>query len=338
MRRELMLCVLVSATLVPLTGGTAYAQKSADRAAADILFSEGKKLIAAGDTEAACAKFEASLARLSQVGTQLALGSCYEKLGKTASAWAEFRAAARAAARARDAQRHQFAEDRAAALESRLSRLVIKLEPGYRVDGLVVRRDSIEITAAELATPVPVDPGEHTVEAEAPGWNKWSNTVTIADLPGVVEVIVPALGKNPTKLDELDPVVAPSRSLPRAYESDDPGRSRRHLAYGVAGGGVALLGSSLLFGMVARSRWSAAKPHCRDGVCDQTGVDLADGARGMGNLSTAAVLVGAVATAAGIGLYVTAPRASQEEKGATALRVVPDVGGAHVGLAIEGGF
>src|ERR1044071_8824310 len=58
-------------------GHAAWAQTAADKAAADTLFSEGKRLILAGETETACAKFEASLARLPQLGAQLALASCY---------------------------------------------------------------------------------------------------------------------------------------------------------------------------------------------------------------------------------------------------------------------
>src|SRR5215468_2537913 len=120
--------------------GVAHAQTAADKAAADTLFNEGKKLIAAGDTSGACAMFEASLAKATQLGTQLALASCYEKIGKTASALGEFHAAASAAAKAHD-KRQRFAEDRIAALEPRLSKIAIKLEPGYRVDGLEVKRD-----------------------------------------------------------------------------------------------------------------------------------------------------------------------------------------------------
>src|SRR4051794_1429422 len=140
-------------------GHAAWAQTAADKAAADTLFSEGKRLIAAGDVETACAKFEASLTRLPQLGAQVALASCYEKLGKTASAWGAFRAAASAASKAHDEQRQRFADEHAAALEPNLSRLVIKTEPGYRIDRLEVKRDGIALTIAELDSPVPVDPG-----------------------------------------------------------------------------------------------------------------------------------------------------------------------------------
>lgn len=320
----------------------ASAQRTSDKAIADALFSEGKKLIAAGDIAAACAKFEASLARVTQLGTQLALASCYEKAGKTASAWAEFRAAASAASRARDAQRQRFAEDRAAALEAQLAKLVIKLEPGYRVDGLVVKRDGVEIAAAELGTPVPVDPGDHTVEAASAGWNPWHTTVTVESGPGTVQVVVPVLGKAPVKLEEETPVPAPVVSPvgPRAGAIDRPSSSRRTLAYGLGGGGAALIATSLIVGAMASSSWDDARAHCRDNLCDRTGVDLASSAQTKGNAATALFVIGSAALATGIVLYVTSPSTREHPVLArsTAWRITPGIAPDQVGLLIQGGF
>src|SRR5689334_20626402 len=73
----------------------AQAQTSAaDKAAAEALFDEGVKLLQKGKYEEACKKLEASERVDSGIGTLLYLADCYEKLGKTASAWATFRAAA----------------------------------------------------------------------------------------------------------------------------------------------------------------------------------------------------------------------------------------------------
>ena len=84
--------------LLAAVPATAWAQSAADKAVADTLFNEGKKLLGKNDS-LACEKFEASLAKATQLGTQLALASCYERVGRTASAWGEFRAAASAAAK-----------------------------------------------------------------------------------------------------------------------------------------------------------------------------------------------------------------------------------------------
>lgn len=344
----------LAAAALAATAATAHAQNGADKAAADTLFGEGKKLIAAGNTEAACAKFEASLSRVRQLGAQIALASCYERLGKTASAWGEFRAAASAAAKAKDGQRRRFAEERAAELEPKLSRLVIKVEPGYRIDGLQVKRDGVEIDSAELGTPVPVDPGDFTVEALAPGWMPWSTTITVS-LPGTVEVVVPALGKAPVKVEAPEEPAAPAAPLRRA-DPDEPRRqSRRTLAYVVGGSGLAAIATSLIVGSVASSKWSEAQDHCEDLnsarlACDQEGVDLADSASSLGTLSTVTFVVGAAAVGASAYLYFTsrstgattevAPgahaTARRRATGVTAL--VPAVGPNQAGLLLQGGF
>ncbi|HWU90317.1 MAG TPA: hypothetical protein VN253_23795 [Kofleriaceae bacterium] len=317
--------------------GVAWGQTAADKAAAAALFADGQKAISAGDIEAACAKFEASLAKVTQLGTQLALASCYEKLGKTASAYGEFRAAAGAARKAHDMQRQVFAEQHATALEGRLSKLVVKLEPGYRIDGLEVKRDGMALMPAELGSAVPVDPGEHVIEGSAPGWTPYSYKVTVPPEPGTVEVIVPALGKAPVRVEEpkAEPKVMVQQPAPEQRTR------RRYLAYGLGGGGIAVVGASLIIGAVASSRWGDVRSHCRDNICDQSGVDLANSARTMGNVSTATFVVGAAALATGVYLFLTSrPPAVERPPAAssTALRVVPGVGSTQLGLTLQGGF
>jgi hypothetical protein len=326
--------------LLSTSHGPVWAQTAADKAAADTLFTEGKRLIAAGEIEPACAKFEASLARLAQLGAQLALASCYEKLGKTASAWGEFRAAASTAIKAHDDQRQRFAEDHAAALEPNLSRLVIKVEPGYRIDGLELKRDGVVITAAELDSPVPVDPGDHMVEAAAPGWVAWSIKVPVT-LPGAVDVVVPALGKAPVKVEEPRPAPEPVVAVAAAPAAVASPRHRSYLAYGVAGGGVVALGASVLFGAMASTRWSAAQSYCHDRMCSQPGYDLATRARTMGTLGTGAFIVGTAAAATGVALLlISSPddTAILSTRRSAALRLRPSVGADQVALAMEGVF
>jgi hypothetical protein len=321
---------ILAVGLVLALHGAAGAQGAADKAAADTLFKEGSALIAT-DAPAACAKFEASVARLPQLGAQRALAACYEKIGKTASAWGAYRALAAAAARAHDA-RQQGAEKQAAALEARLSRLAVKLDPANRVAGLELKRDGAPIAMAELGTPVPVDPGEHTIEATAPGRVAWSSKIAIAAGPGVTEVAVPALEQEPAA-----PVEPPPPAPAPSVTARDDARGQRHkLAYVVGGAGLGVIGVSLVFGGLASSKWSDAKSHCTDGRCDQEGVDLAGSARTMGNVSTAAFLAGAGALAAGVYLYLSAPAAREHDP--TALRIVPGVAPSQVGVTLQGGF
>ena len=63
------------------------AQAQSDSAAARALFAEGRNLMADERYAEACPKFEESLRLDHGMGTQFNLAHCWEKLGRTASAW-----------------------------------------------------------------------------------------------------------------------------------------------------------------------------------------------------------------------------------------------------------
>jgi hypothetical protein len=119
-------------------------------------------------------------------------------------------------------------------------------------------------------------------------------------------------------------------------DPDEPSSRRRYLTYGIGGGGGVLIGTSLLMGAVTRSRWNEAQAHCRERLCDQSGVDLAHSAHSLGTASTVVFVAGTAALAAGVYLYLTAPH--DDEREATGLRLVPGVGPSQVGFALQGGF
>src|ERR1700678_3583891 len=92
----------VAVALSVLASGTAWGQSASGAAAAEALFDEGKALMAAGNYASACPKFAESNRLDEGIGTSLWLADCFEKNGQTASAWAEFRAAAALAVKASD--------------------------------------------------------------------------------------------------------------------------------------------------------------------------------------------------------------------------------------------
>ena len=99
-----------AALCVCLLPGIATAQ-STNKAAADALFNEGKRLMGEGKFAEACPKFKDSQAADPAVGTQLNLARCYKKAGLTASAWSEYRSAAAAARTAGQSKREEFCEE-----------------------------------------------------------------------------------------------------------------------------------------------------------------------------------------------------------------------------------
>jgi serine/threonine-protein kinase len=162
-----------------------------DKAAAEALFEEGRQLAQDGATAAACAKFEQSESLEPAAGTLLNLADCYEKLGRTASAWGALRDATARAELAGEARRAEAARAKAASLEVRLPRLRLVLDDAPA--GLKVQQDQRVVVDALWGTPLPVDPGRHEVSAGAPGFVSWSQAVEVPSGPTLIEVHIPRL-------------------------------------------------------------------------------------------------------------------------------------------------
>src|SRR5438132_9428411 len=101
----------------------AHAQSG--KAAAEALFEEGRKLMADGKAAEACPKFEASEQLDPSSGTLLNLANCYEKQGRTASAWATYKEAASLANANGRSDHLGVAQKRADALAPKLSRVTV---------------------------------------------------------------------------------------------------------------------------------------------------------------------------------------------------------------------
>jgi Tfp pilus assembly protein PilF len=88
-----------------------------DRATAQVLFTEARDLMKDEKYAEACNKFRESQRLDPQIGTQLNLALCYEKLGKWASAWVNYVDAASRAQKAGQEERLKIAQDRATEIE-----------------------------------------------------------------------------------------------------------------------------------------------------------------------------------------------------------------------------
>lgn len=293
-----------------LVGGVCHA---GDPAVAEALFREGKRLMEDGRYEAACAKFSASHDEDASVGTLLNLARCNEKRGKTATAWAEYQAAASLARKTGDDKREAIASELAGAIEATLSRLTITVP--VVIDGLEVRRNGVAVPAAVFGIAVAIDPGVQQIEARAPGHAPWSKTVTIT--PGDRrEIAVPALEleRRAPDPDEQAPdtVVIPA---PLAPDEGEP-------SYGLLYGGVAVgvlglagLGAGIGLGLSAASDKDDALARCPDGACDDESFAIVERARTKAHGATAGFVVGGVALTAGVVMMVLGADASAPESG-----------------------
>jgi hypothetical protein len=329
MKRRARASIAISALAV-LFSSPASAQPSATETDLAVqLFEEAEKLMVAGNPTAACPKYAESQRRDPQLGTLLHLADCHEKVGKLASAWAGYKAAAEIAAR-RNAgggyePRERVARARAAALEPKLSTVVIHVAQSDFA-GLEIRRDGEPLGRSAWGSTIPVDPGKYTFAAQAPGKKLWTKTVDVRASGAKIDVTVPA----------LEDVTA--GTPPPATDQPGRGATQRTAGYVLTGLGVIGAGVGVVFGLKVRSQQNDIDAICMSNKCTDEEIQrirqLEDEARpNAAAFNVASVLAGA-ATLAGIALVLTAP--SGPSSSATGISVIPWGGPNAAGGSIAG--
>ncbi len=292
-----------------LVARSASAQTTSDEVAGRALFEEGRRLMQQGDYKAACPKLEEGERISPGVGMAFNLGECLEKVGRIASAWAAFSDAAGMARAQSQADREKVARDRAAALAPRLPHLKLALAPGADVDGLAIKRDGVAIGRAQWSASIPVDPGPHTLLVSAP--NRVDATVQVDTPEGAERVAqIPVLAPAPTKVEK--PIEKPAPlTPPPPIEDPNKGNTQRIVGLVTGGVGIVGLGVGAVYGLMAKSKKSDSDAHCFAGdVCDSDGLVLRHEAGGRADVATVGFIAGGVLVAAGVVIYLVAPRAS----------------------------
>jgi len=315
---------------------TALADTSAtDKATAEALFAEGKRLMDSKKFAEACARFADSQRLDPGVGTLLNLGVCYERNGKTASAWATYKEAARAAADAGEAAREKFARDHAASLEAKLAKLSVVVPPSSAVDGLQVTRDGEPVPAGSWGLPLPVDPGAHVIAASAPKHKAVSLSVTVPPA-GAQTVTVPLLesgldtGVSPPPASQpVAPAPEGSTGAPSSPQGEQsaPGATQR--TWGIVAGavGLAAIGTGVTLGFVGKHEYNQSGSGCQNGVCTQGALQNETSGQSLGDVGTWVFVGGAVLVAGGVALFLTAPSSDAGTQRA-AVQIAPTLGGA----------
>jgi hypothetical protein len=304
-RRVLAIAVLAVAALAV---APAAAQQSSSTVLSEALFQEGKRLMAAGNFEAACPKLEESQRLDPGAGTLTALALCHRSQGKTASAWSEFKEVISLARRDGRRDREQVAQENLAELEPKLSRLKLDVGPGVLAQKVEVRLDGTVVNKAAFGQSVPADPGPHQVEARALGKKPFAATVTVGPESDEETVRVPMLEE-----DEHPPASAVARS-----PSAEPSSARRTAGYAVAGLGVVAVAVGGIFGFQAISKESDSDALCGSPCASAEGLQDNSDARKLATMSNVFIGAGLVAIAGGLVLVFTSP--SRPRNAATLFR------------------
>jgi hypothetical protein len=287
---------------VLFTNLEAHAQ--ADVGKADALFNAGRSLLEAGEYSDACPKFAESQKLAPGLGVTLYLADCYERLGRTASALAEFRRAVSIASARKD-KRGVVAEERASSLESRVPELVIVVTPAARAQGVTVTRDGEVVPSTQWDTPTRTDPGVHQIIVTAPSKATRHLTATLVAQKGVVATMVDGL-EDP----QPESPTSPSASQDHPGGNQEPFQTRRWVSFAVGGVGVVGVSVGVVLGALAVSNLHSSN----DGPCNAAdqctpgGQALRQDALHFANGATGAFVVGGAALAAGAVLYFTIPK------------------------------
>jgi len=308
--------------------------RSADERAQDRLdeakelFREARELLDAGDIEAACRRFEASMELDAATGTQLNLANCYRQRGQLAKAHRHFIRAAERARQDGQEERAQLIEGLAKPLANKLSfvKIVVKAPEA----GIVVQRDGQPVAKALWGIPMALSPGTHHFRVSAPGKQTWLRALEVGDEPTQLVVVVPRLEQT------LAPSAEPS---PKA----DDGESSNLLAGGVAtmALGTIGVGFGVAFGLLASSRQDDASAHCQadSNRCDSEGVALRDEALTAAHVATAGFAIGGAALVGGLVMVLAAPSSDEPQPKSSRLshwQFAPWVGPQGAGLQAGG--
>lgn len=299
-----------------LAASPTIARAQSASSAAETLFQDGKALLARGQLKEACEKLAASQKLEGAVGTLAALGACYEKDGRTATALTTFRAGLSLAQSRHDARDKVFAE-KIAELEPQVPSVRFSAGDGVRgAPGVTLELDTLALDLAVVGSELAVDPGPHRLTVRAPGRATRETTFTL---------------KNGDRAFPLRIELGPSADAPGTAEG---GSIQKPVAIALMSAGALGLGLGTFFGIRTLSLAADAKSLCRTGTdcADYRGAqDRYDSGKGTATASNVFFGLGLAAAGAGVVLYVLAPSAAKTG-------IAPTVGPGLAGASYTGSF
>lgn len=311
--------------------GASHAEPTAtQKATAETLFQRGVELADSGRVADACTQFDASLQIDPALGTLIRLADCYDRIGRTASAWALFSEAQARARAAEQGPRERIAAERVANLEIRLSKLSLSVGANIDLPGLELRMNDAVVPRATWGLELPVDPGPQSLRLSAPGRRAWVGTVMVEKGPSTqhftLAPLAPAAVEPAPKAVPMSPRSAPEQAT-------ESGTYPAWLGYAVAGLGLASAGVAGVMGYRAYDLNQQSLDECSNAnanACTAQGDSLRDDARRAGVVSTVFAIAGGTLFASGVTLVVLRP--SKEERPSLALSTRATAGGAFASV------
>lgn len=234
------------------------------------------------------------------------------------------------------------------AMSAKVANVVITVEGAKDP---IVTIDGNPVPVVALGLKRPVDPGEHKVHAEAPGYKPADATFSVTE-GGNAEaklklekdpnaVVAPPPGGGTTPAGGTNPGDPGGGSM----SADTKSGSNKTLAIVALGvGGVGLVAGAVT-GLIAMGKASDLDGKCPGGTCPDASLQSdIDSYKTMGLISTIGFVVGVVGVGAGVVLWVTSPKESAAAKGSRyatvpvntkpeGVKVTPVIGLGSLGLS-----
>lgn len=189
--------------------------------------------------------------------------------------------------------------------------------------------DGKAIATPRLSQPIALAPGGHIIEASAEGHDGLSRRVELSagDVTQQIELSFGAGDSGPTSGRGAEPALDEESST-------SPFVASAVVAFGV---GVAGLGVGAVTGGLTLSQASDIQDTCVDGHCPPEQQEEGDATTTLGNVSTAAFIIGGIGVVTGVVLLLVEPDDDDDERSADAsasLRLVL----APTGFGLRGSF
>jgi len=313
--------------------GVASAEEDSatETAAARALAVDGLKLAQAGKCEEAIPKLERAEKLRHSAIVLSRLGECQVSEGKLVEGTEMLRKVLREPLPANPSPALSKAYERAQtvldAAKPRIAGLTVSVSapPGAELRLLV---DGVVVASSLVDSELPADPGDHVVEASAPGYLKATARVTLGsadkktvtlklevdpNAPAVVPVGAAAVvSPGPATSVAASPAPAPA---PPPAPHKSPSRTAAYISWGVGAVGV---GVGAAFGVMALNGKSDLDGQCTDNNCPHSSGDAVDSAKRNGNISTIAFAVGGAGLLLGTVLYFSSGNGPTEAHASSA--------------------
>jgi hypothetical protein len=327
-------CILAALVLASVSlASPAFAQSDADKATARELAKEGAEAIEKKEFAMALDRFTRANALFHAPTLVLGIARAQVGLGKLVAAQENYHLILREGvpANAPEAfvQAINDAKKELAALAPQVPWVIVMIDGPKDPRDVKVKLDSEDVPPAAIGVRRAIDPGEHTIRAEAKGFVTAEKKFTVA--AGMTETIDVALAPVPLVRHPKD------TARPEAPASE--GLFPHQYAVGIVALGIGSAGLVVgtVTGLLALDKHSDLEgAGCNDVGCPSAQKEALDSYHTLGTLSTVGFIAGGVGAAVGVVLVATAPKspkkAGPEATKSSGVRVSPFIGVGQVGL------